>query len=222
MGTMPVLPLAGQSGNAAWFDLPPGVALLDSQSAAVAAALAERGGQHWLWCAPTLRTGERPAGGRGLRLAPGERGWLGDVACDMPLPLPSEAFATVVLQHVATIGDPGSEALLAEATRILVPGGRLWLFALNPLSPYRWRWRGSGLSASEPLSWRRRLRQHGLVPEPVSQGVGPAWRVEAVTTLQHGPGVRAAYLLRAEKRELPLTPVRRRRVLALPQGASLA
>ena len=27
---------------------------------------------------------------------------------------------------------------------MLVPGGKLWLFALNPLSPYRWRWNGNG------------------------------------------------------------------------------
>ena len=31
--------------------------------------------------------------------------------------------------------------------------GWLWLLALNPLSPYRLRWRGQGLHAREPVTW---------------------------------------------------------------------
>src|SRR3546814_10058674 len=73
------------------------------------------------------------------------------------------------------------------------PGGRLWVFALNPLAPYRWRWRGTGLGASEPLSWRRRMRAAGLVPEPVSQGLGPGWKVRVAHEPQNGPGMRAPY-----------------------------
>lgn len=209
MATMPARSPTGQSAApTAWFEAPAGAALVESESATIAGALAERAGQHWLWLGP--RPGPPSGDPRGLRLAPAGDGWRGSIACGLPLPLPSEAFATVVLQHVATAGAPTSEALLSEAARILLPGGRLWLFALNPLSPYRWRWRGSGLAAHEPLTWRRRLRAHGLAPEPVSQGVGPTWQVVPAHALQHGPGVRASYLLRAEKRALPLTPVRQR------------
>lgn len=223
MGTMPVLSSAGQSSPVPWFRSPAGAALLDSQAGVVAGALAACPGQCWLWCAPAFPPVEGPAGGRGLRLAPAGPGtWKGDIACGQPLPLPGATFATVILQHVLRAGAPDSEALLEEAARILQPGGRLWLFALNPLSPYRWRWRGAGLSASEPLAWRRRLRAHGLVPEPVSQGVGPSWRVQVDASLQHGPGLRAAYLLRAEKREIPLTPVRQPAVVPVPQGVPVA
>lgn len=219
MPTMPSHPPGGQSAPHHWFLAAAGRALVDSQDATIGAALRERPGQHWLWLGPT--GGEVPGEGRGLRLAAAAQGWRGGITCGLPLPLPNDAFATVVLQHVVP-GGADADALLAEAARILLPGGWLWMFVLNPLSPYRWRWRGSGLSASEPLTWRRRLRGHGLVPDPVSQGIGPSWRVESAPALQHGPGMRAAYLLRAEKRELPLTPVRQRGALRLPQGAAAA
>lgn len=214
---MPSLLQDGQTAAQHWFHAPAGRALIDSQDAAIAGALHQRTARHWLWLGPV--DGEGPDDGHGLRLAAAQTGWRGGIACALPLPLPSDAFATVVLQHVVPAG-ADADALLAEAARILLPGGWLWMFVLNPLSPYRWRWRGSGLSASEPLTWRRRLREHGLVSDPVSQGIGPAWRIEAAPVLQHGPGLRAAYLLRAEKRELPLTPVRQPAALRLPQGAA--
>src|SRR5690606_15388077 len=117
--------------------------------------------QPWLWIAP-VACSEVPAG-HGLCLEPGGEGWCGAVRCALPLPLANESVATVVLQHVAR-RDRASD-LLQECARILVPGGRLWLFGLNAVSPYRWRWVGHGLSASEPLTWRRRLRAAGLVPD---------------------------------------------------------
>ena len=103
-----------------------------------------------------------------------------------------------------------------------MPGGRLALLALNPLSPYRWRWRGHGLQASEPLVWRRRLRAAGLQPDAVSQGIGPGWREAVSPVPQSGAGLRAAYLVLCEKRSLPLTPVRQRRLRALPAAAAAA
>ena len=68
----------------------------------------------------------------------------------LPLPLANESMATIVVQHAAA-GGRRSAALFDECARVLLPGGRLWLFALNPLSPYRWRWNGNHLSASEPI-----------------------------------------------------------------------
>ena len=82
------------------------------------------------------------------------------------------------------------------------------LFALNPLAPYRWSWRGTGLGGTEPVTWRRRLRRAGFAPEAVSQGLGPRWNPQADGTLQSGAGIRAAYLLRAERRAAALTPIR--------------
>lgn len=220
MATMPSAPVPGQpDGARAWFGTDAGLALLESEQPAVQRALDERPALPWLWLAPV----EQPAGvdGRGLRLVGASSGWSGEARCGLPLPLASESVGVTVLQHVATTG-PAGASLFRECARVLAPGGRLWLFALNPLAPYRWRWRGSGLAASEPLTWRRRLREAGLVPEPVSEGLGPGWQVRVAHLPQSGPGLRAAYAIRAEKRAWPLTPIRQRVPLRLPQGIPAA
>ncbi|CAN5685440.1 hypothetical protein BH23PSE2_BH23PSE2_04800 [soil metagenome] len=220
MSTMPAPVICGQPDSVlAWFRSEAGRALLDSEQPLVAEALGEQPARPWLWLAPDAQpvAVRAPGQGRGLALAATAQGWTGKIRCALPLPLPSEAFCTVVLQHPAA-GD--IEGLLGEVARILQPGGRLWLFALNPVAPYRWRWRGLGLRAPEPLTWRRRLRGAGLHPDPVSRGVGPGWRLQPSTEPQHGPGLRASYLIRAEKRSLPLTPVRARRALRLAPGAT--
>jgi hypothetical protein len=188
----------------AWFESPHGRALLESERAMVEAARRERPAQEWLWLAPAAdpAAGHESAGGQCLLPA----GWGRERQYATPFSIPAESQGTVVLQHVADgAWDP---ALLEECRRLLVPGGRLWLFALNPLAPYRWSWRGTGLGGTEPLTWRRRLRRAGFAPEAVSQGIGPRWNPQADDALQSGAGIRAAYLLRAEKRAAGLTPIR--------------
>jgi SAM-dependent methyltransferase len=225
MATMPATSPNGQPEVSSdrpdhWFRGAAGQALLHSESKALHAELQARHGLPWLWLAP-VEPAAPPAGrasAPGLRLQAAGAAWNGDLRCALPLPLAGECVGTVVLQHVLVRQDAGRE-LLAECARVLVPGGRLVLLALNPLAPYRLRWRGSGLQASEPLAWRRRLREAGLVPEPLSQGIGPGWRVEVASALQHGVGLRAAYLLRAEKRAFPLTPLRQRRPVAARRTA---
>ncbi len=219
MATMPAPSPTGQPDAVlGWFGSPAGRTLLDSESGTVATLLAGGRGLPWLWLAPQAEAAVDPSGrGRGLCLQAAANGWSGDVRCGASLPLVSESIGTVVLQHVLGRGAEG-QALLEECCRILVPGGRVGLFALNPLAPYRWRWRGTGLHAAEPLLWRRRLREAGLVPEPLSQGLGPTWRETVSAAPQQGIGLRAAYLLRAEKRTLPLTPVRQRRRVAVANG----
>jgi SAM-dependent methyltransferase len=221
MATMPLTSAPGQPDSPRdWFATAPGRALLDSETDSIRAAVGERPGQPWLWLSP-VGGGEDMTSGHGLRLQVLASGWGGAVRCALPLPLANESVATVVVQHVAGPGDHGT-ALLSECARVLVPGGRLWLFALNPLSPYRWRWNGNGLRATEPMPWRRRLRAAGMQPDAVSQGLGPRWRVEPDPLLQHGPGLRAAWLLRAEKRAIPLTAVRARAPLRIGSGVPAA
>ena len=220
MPTMPAISPAGQPGIARdWFATPAGCAILDSEHALVAEALGSHPGLPWLWITPA--TPSQRVEGRGLCLVRRGDGLDGPIRCGTPLPLPSEAFGAVVLQHV--VGGRGDAlGLLEEATRVLAPGGHLWLLVLNPLTPYRWRWRGSGIASAEPLAWRRRMREAGLAPDAVSRGLGPSWRVQAAVDAQDGPGMRAAYALRGQKRHLPLTPVRSRRMLPLPAAAPAA
>lgn len=224
MATMPSTSTTGQPDPVTnWFGSAAGQALLDSECALALETLHLAHGLPWLWLAPAQGHGGAQGQGRGLRLSPDApaAGLRGDVRCGLPLPLASESIGVVVLQHVLARG-PGGDALLEECARVLVPGGRLALFALNPLAPYRWRWRGAGLGASEPLASRRRLRRAGLVPDPVSQGVGPTWKVAVAPEVQQGAGLRAAYLLRAEKRRMPLTPARTGRRLAGPRAVAAA
>lgn len=182
----------------AWFDGMPGRAVLDSERDVVEEALREWPGRPWLWLAPL--PAETPGRtGFGLKLAGGPGGWHGPLHCGEPLPLADESIGAVLLQHAGDLGaDP--RPLLAECARVLEPRGRLWLLALNPFTPYRRHWAGSGVDCAEPVTWRRRLRAAGLVPEPVSAGLGPRWKPEPVPQRQHGAGLRASYLLRAEKR----------------------
>lgn len=206
-------------GPSAWFASAAGRSLLESESEVVFNAAGERPGQPWLWLAagPAVPS----EAGQSLRLLVDGNRFAGAIHCALPLPIASEAVGTVLLQHAGDVC-PAPGALLAECARVLLPGGRLWLLALNPLAPYRLRWSGSGASASEPVTWRRRLRMAGLVPEAVSQGLGARWRIESATGLQHGAGLRAAFLLRAEKRVSPLTPVRARPSLRLQTGVPAA
>lgn len=203
----------------AWFASAAGRALLDSEWGVVQDAAAERPGQPWLW----LAAGWTPSspGGHGITLHLDGESFGGALRCALPLPIASESVGTVVLQHVGDVG-PDPAALVSECARILVPGGRVWLLALNPVAPYRWRWTGQGPHALEPISWRRRLRRAGLAPEPISQGVGPRWRVVANAALQDGAGLRGAFLLRAEKRMTPMTLSRARPSLRLQTGVPAA
>ena len=225
MATMPVPSTTGQPSafspaSDAWFCSAPGQALLDSEWPHLRALLGERPGQPWLWLGPAAGAAEGLPG-PGLPLRPVAGGWAGPVRCALPLPLANESVAAIVLQHPVLPG-PGTAGLLAECARVLVPGAALSVYCLNPLSPWRWRWGGGGPGASEPQPWRRRLRAAGLAPDPVSQGIGPRWGASADATLQHGPGVRAAWVLRAQKRLVPLTPVRTRVPLRIGAGAPAA
>lgn len=193
--------------------------MLASEAGCIGEALRQRPGQPSLWLGPaSMALPEQIGGTAVLRLhwADGVA-FRGGLRCTLPLPMVSESCGIVVVQHVGDAGcDP--RALLEEGARVLLPGGWLWLLALNPIAPYRLRWRGHALRAREPVTWRRLLRNAGLLPEAVSQGLGPSWNVIPVPRLQAGVGLRAAFLLRAEKRRWPLTPLPKPRVLGWQAG----
>lgn len=197
--------------------------VIASEAELLRAAARERPGQPSLWLQPgVIDLGDSDClEVPGLRLHAVGDGFSGDIRCGPLLPLVSESCGVVVVQHLADISAEPA-ALLAECARVLVPGGRLWLLALNPLAPYRLRWRGEGPRAAEPVTWRRRLRAAGLAPDPVSQGIGPTWSMRINEHLQDGASLRAAFLLRAEKRRIPMTPMRAPQKLRLQPGLPAA
>lgn len=223
---------------AQWFLRPAGRAILESEQALIEEALrTTHAALPWLWIGPAqapdaagdtsalpvlaqsaaetaaaMPSAAMPSAaiGRGLRLSLSTDGWSGPIRCRLPLPIATESLGAVVLQHVTSLQNAGSGALLAECARALVPGGRLHVLALNPLSPYRARWQGRGLRAADAARLRQLLRDVGLNPEPFAQGVGPQWSMELSELPQAGLGLRAAYVQRAEKRTIPMSLIRPR------------
>ncbi|MEH6419962.1 methyltransferase domain-containing protein [Pseudomonas sp. CGJS7] len=172
-----------------WFGEVAGHGLLDVEAAAMARVLAVSPTLPWAWFGVAAAS---PPDGRGVALRRSRDGFDGPLRCRLPLPLASEAFGAVLLQHVFDDGaDP--RPLLSECARILAPGGRLWLATLNPWSPYRLRWARSGLHARDAGHWQAMLRASGFASDPVSlQWLGPRWR------MAHGEaGVGAADVVRA-------------------------
>jgi SAM-dependent methyltransferase len=209
---MPVLQISRQPDALTWFDTVRGRPLLAAEQAVIRAALLSRPAQQpWLWLAPLAPAGETGLPPRSLLLHPWGDRYAGSLQCRLPLPLPNESIDNLILQHAL---DDDREGLLEEGVRVLAPGGRLWLFVLNPWSPYRARWRSSGLQARDVQDWRRRLRQLGLQPcgEEVSY-LGPLWRMTAGSQVRAPGRLRAVCLLEVEKRTaslIPPAPVARR------------
>lgn len=201
---MPVPPLSRQPDALAWFDTLNGQSVLASERARIRSALVARPAQQpWLWIAPSPLEAcdDLPLPPRSVLLHRQGRQLAGPLQCGLPLPLPSESIGNVILQHAL---DDGGDDLLEECARVLEPGGRLWLFTLNPLSPYRLRWRVSALAPRGATFWQLRLRGLGLQPcgAQVSY-LGPLWRPEP----QPIPGrLRAICLLESEKRSAALIP----------------
>ncbi len=205
---MPAFAFARQPDALAWFGTGRGGPILASEHDRISQALTSRTPQPWLWVSPG---GSDPSpvavpATRGLRLrtAAGSHRFSGHVDCGLPLPLPTEAVGVIVLQHALDAGDP--QPLLQECARVLEPGGRLWLFVLNPWSPYRLRWQGAGLVPRALNQWRLQLAAAGLATSEHVLHYGPVWRGVPDAPGHGPPPLRAARLLEAEKRVAGLIP----------------
>jgi SAM-dependent methyltransferase len=196
---MPAAPFPRQAAVSSWFDTTVAQQLLQAEQPLIMEALLARPAQPWLWLAPVpFAPLARELPGRGVRLHRTARGYAGDLVCTLPLPLPSESVNAIVLQHVL---GADAAALLEECERVLLPGGRIWLFALNAVSPYRLRWRRQGLVARPPGSWRGLLERVGLPCTDPLRYLGPVWPTRGgVGSATSGAPLRAVCLLQAEKR----------------------
>lgn len=146
----------------------------------------------WAWLGVAGAPPPEVSARRCLLLRREGRGFSGTVRCGLPLPIANESLGAVLLQHLLDDG-VAAGALLGECERVLAPGGTLWLATLNPWSPYRARWMGTGLRARAPGHWQAALRRAGFALDSVSlQWLGPHWRPA------HGEaGIGAADRLRA-------------------------
>ncbi|WP_225562448.1 class I SAM-dependent methyltransferase [Pseudoxanthomonas sp. PXM04] len=211
---MPAFEFSRQPDALAWFDAGRGQALLAAETVAAGQWLTLRPAQPALWLspAPTRPPVVLHGFSRQLWLWRHPDGFSGDLRCELPLPLPSEAFGSIVVQHVPEAGS--ATDLLGECARVLAPGGRLRLYTLNPLSPYRWRWRGAALRVRDAASWQGALRQAGLHPLAAGAGYqGPLLRGTAMAPHLSFNRFRAVCVLEAEKRVaalIPPAPARRR------------
>ncbi len=86
-------------------------------------------------------------------------------AADEPLPFVDDAFDLVLLRHALEVS-PATSDLLAEAIRVLAPGGLLALTGVHPVSGWlpwlRWRARGQSLKLQLPLRLQQQLHHAGL------------------------------------------------------------
>lgn len=148
-----------------------------------------------------------------LRLHRSQIGWDGDLRClDDALPIARESVDLAYLLHVfEDCAQP--DDLLHELDRVLAPEGQIMVIGLNPWSPWRWRWTGSGLRVRSAVSLRESLRDAGF-EVTAQQGVGPRcpWSTprpdHTVLRRSDERGVfRAGYLLQARKRRIGVTPL---------------
>ncbi|MBV6844423.1 class I SAM-dependent methyltransferase [Xanthomonas campestris pv. paulliniae] len=195
---MPAPPFSRQAGVSSWFETGAGRGLLQLERRLALEALQTRPSQPWLWLTPTADMPARELlQGRGLRLHRSAGRFAGDARCALPFPLPTESLQAIVAQH-AVVG--GAADFLAECERLLMPGGRLWLFTLNPMSPYRFRWARRGPVALRPDRWRLLAQRAGLHSVQAERYLGPIWRPSGESTDPGRAPWRAVYLLEVEKR----------------------
>ena len=200
--------------------------LLDEQARAMAADLQRCSGTHALLVSASVLDlpPALPMLGCWVRLCVQDGRYAGDLraATDEPLPFIDDAFELVLLRHalevVALAGD-----LLAEAVRVLAPGGILVVTGVHPVSGWApwvcWRARGTHRVLQMPLQLRHRLLQAGLEIERV-QRVGHLW--PGATANQPG-SLGGGYVLLARKRRRAITPLRLKPVpLRVPASGQLS
>ncbi len=142
----------------------------------------------------------------------------GDVRCAPDaLPWEEASFRLIVVQHASDL--LAEDNLAEELARVLMPGGVLLWFAMNPWSPWHaWtHWqarRGMPLpQVTHAETTRRRLLRAQLAPVSVDY-LGACWpRRDRESSLHRWSPfmvLRGAYVLTASKQRAVMTPLRPR------------
>jgi SAM-dependent methyltransferase len=141
---------------------------------------------------------------------------------DEPLPFADDAFGLVLLRHALEVA-PSPQDLLAEAARVLAPGGMLALTGMHPASGWLpWLlWRGCHreLALNSPFRLSHWLHGADLTIERVRR-IGPLW--PAAPAVARSGLFGGGYVLVARKRRHAALPIRLRPQMAAAPVGNLA
>lgn len=226
-----------------WMQSPLGEALIQLEKKQLEPVLSRVFGYHVLQlsCAPGISMIDDCPAGHKICFAPDwHAGRQQPVADIEALPLATDSVDAVLLHHALDF-TPDSHRLLREATRVLMPGGRLFIVGFNPASLWGLRsalrvrsqtpWNARFISRRRLTDWLSLLDFHvervsygGFLP-PVKHPRLLSYASRIETWLDHfGNPTGAFYVIVASKQRVPLIPVTPRwKTLRAPgMGAPLA
>ncbi len=208
-----------------WLETPLGQALLDSERKLLEPVLARIFGYHFLQVgvSEAFLLDESPVGHRFLFVPQGGAASRHAVANSEALPLQTDSVDAVLIHHALDY-TPDSHRLLREASRVLMPGGKLLIVGFNPLSTWgvrrlarvgtRLPWSARFISANRVCDWLKLLEfsvervSHCayLLPFTHPRVVQLAPALERFGKRFAAP-FGAAYMIVACKQLMPVTPV---------------
>jgi len=226
-----------------WMQSPLGEALIQLEKKQLAPVLSRVFGYHVLQlsCAPGISMIDECPAGHKICFAPEwHAGRQQPVADIEALPLATDSVDAVLLHHALDF-TPDSHRLLREATRVLMPGGRLFIVGFNPASLWGLRsalrvrsqtpWNARFISRRRLTDWLSLLDFHvekvsygGFLP-PVKHPRLLSYANRIETWLDRfGNPTGAFYVIVASKQRVPLIPIAPRwKTLRAPgMGAPLA
>jgi len=214
---------------AQWLQTPLGQRLLAAEQAQLDPVLSRIFGYHILQISSSNESSllaESPVGHKILFAPEYVAGIKQPVADAESLPLASGTVDAVLIHHALDF-TPDSHRLLREATRVIMPGGRLLIIGFNPISPWglrkylRWHnrtpWNARFISSLRVTDWLKLLEfhvekvSHGAYLLPINSAgmVSHADAFERFGSRFLNP-LGAFYLIIASKQVIPVTPITRR------------
>lgn len=208
-----------------WLASPLGQALIQSEREVLEPILARIFGYHFLQIGVSAHSllDESPVGHRFLFAPNVESSAQHAVASSEALPLQTESIDAVLIHHALDY-TPDCHRLLREASRVLMPGGKLLIAGFNPLSTWGVRkllrvgndlpWSARFITSNRVCDWLKllefsvdRITHCGyLLPLTHQRVVRLAPSLESFGRRAAIP-VGAAYIIVACKQVMPVTPV---------------